>query len=499
MNYIKTIIAACAIVTLSTEFTYPIFGTRRREAYYMTAQDKKHTQEAYEAGLLAGEEQSHSNYDGYSDDYDIAIQSLEDMSSDDMLIEPANFDFNTENNSLDMNNALDMSEGSDDIIIQAVNAQPAVKAQPTVNAQPAIKNTQPAVKAEPAINAQPIANNSVADTSTQNDSLELDENEAIDENYDDDLTEQAPQNNPAPEASQEISEDDLGDYFENEADEANYAEDEVNYTDEGVAIQSHEDENEILQDQSSQEIYGNDFNDYLENQTPDFTDADVAMQSHEDEDDTVVTQTLGDGSMLSKLTPEQKIKLKTAVSDKLKDNNSNADNSVITQSYDDNDDDYGVDADYAQIQSYDDNEDDYGVDADYARIQAVEEVQKEKTSEVAAHHEALKTEEHKEQALKAVEPVAAPVTPVTPAAQPVPAAPVVQIQKVYPVYDFFKNMVVGVGNAASDMMNYAYSFFTSKPKTDSVKTQATAIEYGLVDGALHGIAVNAAKTIHQST
>lgn len=86
MKNLKTIVLSLFAVVSATEITYPIFGTRRREAYVMGSESKKNQQAAYAAGLSEGGDQgsqfldqdSNNSYGQDSDDNDssMANQSL---------------------------------------------------------------------------------------------------------------------------------------------------------------------------------------------------------------------------------------------------------------------------------------------------------------------------------------------------------------------------------------------------------------------------------------
>lgn len=249
----------------------------------------------------------------------------------------------------------------------------------------------------------------------------------------------------------------------------------------------------------------NETNEYYEEpeqvETRSFDDQDLDDYADENyADDAVVQiQSFGDGSRLSELTPEQKELIKGKLLERLNEQrqpqeNSSPEQQVVTQSMDDEDEDYG-DEDGAMIQALEEQDEQAPAEQNdkpsaQEIVQTEHQVQADLAQAAQAATNLVQATEQEEQAALPAEPVEISIEQ-TVAAQPnllheqsaqtvvqspvvaqpallqeQPAQPaaieIVKIIKVYPVYDAVLSAVASVKAAAYDMINYAYSFIARK-------------------------------------
>jgi len=75
MKTLKMILAAIFTTIAITDVSYPILGTRRREAMILSSENKKGSEAAYEAGLASGQNQQDDFRDSDSLDNDVETQT----------------------------------------------------------------------------------------------------------------------------------------------------------------------------------------------------------------------------------------------------------------------------------------------------------------------------------------------------------------------------------------------------------------------------------------
>jgi hypothetical protein len=275
------------------------------------------------------------------------------------------------------------------------------------------------------------------------------------------------------------------------------------------SLDDQNDQNEYSLDQDDQDSLMND----SDEQAP---DANYAAEENYADDAVVQIQSFGDGSHLSKLTPEQQQFIKGRLLEKMhnknngnKNNGNNSedennssekpsDQNVQTQSIDDeeyfddenNDKEFMQDNDYAMIQALEDQDEQTPEQSAEKLVQKEHQVQADLAQAAQAATNLVQATEQEEQAALPAKPVEISIEQ-TVAAQPEllheqsaqtvvqspvvaqpallqeqPAQPaaieIVKIIKVYPVYDAVLSAVASVKAAAYDMINYAYSYFSSR-------------------------------------
>jgi len=271
-----------------------------------------------------------------------------------------------------------------------------------------------------------------------------------------------------------------------------------------VSTQSLDDQNEYSLDQNGQDL----LIDESDEQT--FNANNYAEENYAD-DAVVQIQSFGDGSRLSKLTPEQQEFIKGRLLEKMHnknngnnsgdENNSNNQDSqnVQTQSIDNednldfdnenNDEESMQDNDYAMIQALTEQDEQAPAKPNdklsaQKIVQTEHQVQADLAQAAQAATNLVQVAEREEQVELPAEPVEISIEqtvaaqpellneePAQPAvqspvveqpAQPTAAEPIIKIVKVYPVYDAVLSAVASVKAAAYDMINYAYSFIVRK-------------------------------------
>jgi len=422
MKTLKMILAAIFTTIAITDVSYPILGTRRREAMILSSENKKGSEAAYEAGLASGQNQQDDFRDSDSLDNDVETQTRR-RNEEDEEDEVKGFEMGqvmTQMLSDDKSYADDESvvvqAFGDGSIFNSLSADQKAKIKKRLmsDSNDNVNQTQ---------DAQIQAMN-------YEDDLELEEVEvqSLDDEYNDDLDYPQIQGMDADDDSEDVELQSLNDEY---SDNLDYAQ---------IQAMDADDDSEDVELQSLDDEYSDNL-DYAQIQAMDADDdsEEVEVQSLDDE----YSDNL-DYAQIQAMDADDDSKEFSAVAN-LKDA------AVVEPLV-------------------------HAAQEGQAMVAAVRKAEPTAKSVAPVHVEPAAPAIHAEpviehQAASLVAPVVTPVAEKAPVVAPVAEkAPVAKTES-YSVYNALSSVVRGIESAVKDMANYLYSFFESKSAKNEVKIQ----------------------------